>query len=788
MGVEDIGRAARVGIGQGIRYGIGSDGAADARRTQSVCFEQVVAAPFQPVETHRDQCTRRGGLRGGRTAFEEDVGRILHAVGGADRLHGQLVGCRGFEAAEGEDRRGEFRIQRELRRLLDGFALLVGEQRRPVFVRRFGGFVPTERQHGGRRVEFREIEGRRGVLNLLAALLHAERCDHFAVDEELDRRGAFGSGLVAAGGDRHRRSSRVAAFGCERQPCGLAADAPGGVGRHLHRFVFACGDEFERLGVGREFGFEVAGFLGDVDQPEAVDEPAVVGLGRRADIDLRCRGGSEDFEFVDSPLVPAADAEDLLGVRCVADRAAPDDADAQLVVVGFVVQRPTGQRQFDGDVLGLAADGLHFGREESRSAVGPAAFEESGCAGRACRTRIGGRTARFDRPAVGRGGIVAPFVDARAVGTRPGVALHVGGVIGPREVVLPEHGPDVVDDIFEERDRFARSVALFECGIVDAVTCRGAFEAEEDRRTILLNEERNAHHAPFSGFGRRGGKRVLHGSPLRSVLADAEFELVGGRRFRVVVYAEREDEVVVALGGDAAQREPAVVAQKDVVAARRPVVGRRGRTGVEGGVLTVVVGLVDAHAAQVPAVELRDGGACTPGAEVVAVEIDQLADSGLRERHGRRYVAVGDEFQLGRTGVAVVALHRHREVRAAVAGLLRKGEPGLFEPGSLVVGDHPVGVRLDVDDHLLAVVGQAARIGAVVGGVGFQIDVAERLVVVGAGAERRQQQHGDDAREICLQFFHRLLAFTGFRSARRTPWDATSSRCTCCRNGRSPRS
>lgn len=66
VGVEDIGRAARVGIGQGIRYGIGSDGAADARRTQSVCFEQVVAAPFQPVETHRDQCTRRGGLRGGR--------------------------------------------------------------------------------------------------------------------------------------------------------------------------------------------------------------------------------------------------------------------------------------------------------------------------------------------------------------------------------------------------------------------------------------------------------------------------------------------------------------------------------------------------------------------------------------------------------------------------------------------------------------------------------------------------------------------------------------------------
>ena len=747
----------------------------------------MVAAPFQPVEAHRNQCARRGGLRGGRAAFEEDVGRILHTVGRADRLHGQLVGRRGFEAAESEDRGREFRIQREFRRLLDGFALLVGEQRRPVFVRRFGGFVPPEGQHRGRCVEQREADGRRGVLDFLAALRYAERCDHLAVDEEFDRRGAFGSRLVAFGGDRHRRGSRIAAFGRERQPAGFAADAPCGVGRHFHRLVFACGDESERFGVGRELGFEIAGLLGDVDQPEAVDEPAVVGLDRRADVDLRCGGGPENLEFVDGPFVPAADAEDLFGVRCVADGAASDDADAQLVVVGFVVQRPAGQRQFDGDVLGFAADGFEFGREEPRAAVGPAALEVSGAAGRTRRARIGGRTARFDRPAVGRAGVARPAVDARAVGARPGVALHIGGVIGPREVILPEHRLDVVDDIFEERDRLARSVALFERGIVDAVACRGAFEAEEDRRAPLLDEERDAHRAPFAGL-RRGGQRVFHGGPLYAVLADAEFEIAGGRRFRVVAYAEREDEVVVALGGDAAQREPAVFAEEDVVAARRPVVGRRGRSGVEGGVLTVVVGLVDAHAAQVPAVELCDGRACAPVAEVVAVEVDPFADAGLRERHGRRDVAVGDEFQFGRAGVAVVALHRHREVRAAVAALPSKGEPGLFEPGSLVVGDHPVGVRLDADDHLLAVVGQTARVGAVIGGVGFQIDIVERLVVVGAGAECRQQQHGGDARQVCLQFFHRLLAFTGSRSARRTPWDATSSRCTCCRNGRSPRS
>lgn len=193
-------------------------------------------------------------------------------------------------------------------------------------------------------------------------------------------------------------------------------------------------------------------------------------------------------------------------------------------------------------------------------------------------------------------------------------------------------------------------------------------------------------------------------------------------------------------------------------------------------------------AAQIPAPELRDGRACAPVAEVVAVEVDPFADAGLRERHGRRDVAVGDEFQFGRAGVAVVALHRHREVRAAVAALPRKGEPGLFEPGSLVVGDHPVGVRLDADDHLLAVVGQTARVGAVIGGVGFQIDIVERLVVVGAGrrvppaAARRRCPTG------MFAVFSRLLAFTGSRSARRTPWDATSSRCICCRNGRSPRS
>ena len=175
---------------------------------------------------------------------------------------------------------------------------------------------------------------------------------------------------------------------------------------------------------------------------------------------------------------------------------------------------------------------------------------------------------------------------------------------------------------------------------------------------------------------------------------------------------------------------------------------------------------------------------------VIDRAIDYMVENAIVERNDEisyLYEEKSDEIKLGGCGVAVVALHRHREVRAAVAALPRKGEPGLFEPGSLAVGDHPVGVRLDADDHLLAVVGQTARVGAVIGGVGFQIDIVERLVVVGAGAECRQQQHGGDARQVCLQFFHRLLAFTGSRSAR-TPWDATSSRCICCRNGRSPRS
>lgn len=263
----------------------------------------VAADHFRRVEASRDQSARRGGsVRGGRAGFRGRRRRILHAPSVVLTVRHRPVGRPSRpEAAEGEDRGGEFRIQR-IQATAGRFAHPPCRCGRtaPLGIscaspRRVPGKFPTERQHGGRRVEFCQSDGRRHTESPLAAALLYVEC----VLRSLRRRSGIdccgrSTRLVAFGGDRHRRRKPASPPRGERQPCGFAADRPCGVMSSPPVCLLACGDELTPAGAIRG-SVEVrvrsvaVGFpsRGDVDQAgTVVDESAVVGLDRRRADDI----------------------------------------------------------------------------------------------------------------------------------------------------------------------------------------------------------------------------------------------------------------------------------------------------------------------------------------------------------------------------------------------------------------------------------------------------------------------------------------------------------------------